>query len=277
MRKSQLAIGSFYGYVAMVTAVVGRTKTESEESCACSSLLDWITENSMKDIDANHISRHDTHEARTCAVDDHLYSTILHWPLPSKQLLADRFLIDPETKNYVRKVKNALFSRTNTTPFEGSVTLVAWTEDVLIDLLDLNPVVTKTPEFVGVFSGNVPLMKSPPLTHRYGGHQFGFWAGQLGDGRAHMIGEYMNHKGERWEMQLKGSGKSPYSRQGDGRAILRSSVREFLASEAMHHLGKCVGKFLALWPGFLFTPEIMAFLHPDVQGIQTFRRDRRLK
>lgn len=156
----------------------------------------------------------------------------------------------------MRKVKNALFSRTNTTPFEGSVTLVAWTEDVLINLLDLNPVVTKTQEFVAVFSGKVPLTKTPPLTHRYGGHQFGFWAGQLGDGRAHMIGEYQNRKGERWEMQLKGSGKTPYSRHGDGRAILRSSVREFLASEAMHHLGKCFWHVLcnfhsqSPWPVF---------------------------
>ncbi|XP_053398537.1 protein adenylyltransferase SelO-like isoform X2 [Mercenaria mercenaria] len=72
---------------------------------------------------------------------------------------------------------------------------------------------------------------------RYGGHQFGYWADQLGDGRAVMLGEYVNHLGERWELQLKGSGLTPYSRRGDGKAVIRSSVREFLCSEAMHALG----------------------------------------
>jgi serine/tyrosine/threonine adenylyltransferase len=71
----------------------------------------------------------------------------------------------------------------------------------------------------------------------YGGHQFGNWAGQLGDGRAITLGEVVNARGERWELQLKGAGPTPYSRTADGRAVLRSSVREFLCSEAMHHLG----------------------------------------
>ncbi|MEQ2270381.1 hypothetical protein XENORESO_012890, partial [Xenotaenia resolanae] len=65
---------------------------------------------------------------------------------------------------------------------------------------------------------------------------FGYWAGQLGDGRAHLLGQYLNRNGETWELQLKGSGKTPYSRFGDGRAVIRSSVREFLCSEAMHFL-----------------------------------------
>jgi uncharacterized protein YdiU (UPF0061 family) len=64
-----------------------------------------------------------------------------------------------------------------------------------------------------------------------------FQAEQLGDGRAHLLGEYVNSRGQRWELQLKGSGRTPYSRFGDGRAVLRSSVREFLCSEAMFHLG----------------------------------------
>ncbi|XP_054847070.1 protein adenylyltransferase SelO-like isoform X2 [Eublepharis macularius] len=67
--------------------------------------------------------------------------------------------------------------------------------------------------------------------------KFGSWAGQLGDGRAHLIGVYTNRFGDTWELQLKGSGRTPYSRNGDGRAVLRSSVREFLGSEAMHYLG----------------------------------------
>lgn len=70
----------------------------------------------------------------------------------------------------------------------------------------------------------------------YGGHQFGSWAGQLGDGRAISLGEVVN-RGQRWELQLKGAGKTPYSRFADGRAVMRSSIREFVASEALHHLG----------------------------------------
>lgn len=76
-----------------------------------------------------------------------------------------------------------------------------------------------------------------PYAQCYGGHQFGTWAGQLGDGRAIMLGEIVNSKKERWELQLKGAGKTPYSRFADGLAVLRSSIREFLCSEAMHSLG----------------------------------------
>jgi uncharacterized protein with ACT and thioredoxin-like domain len=76
-----------------------------------------------------------------------------------------------------------------------------------------------------------------PYAACYGGHQFGNWAGQLGDGRAITLGEVVNERGERWELQLKGAGPTPYSRTADGRAVLRSSIREFLCSEAMHHLG----------------------------------------
>ena len=75
-----------------------------------------------------------------------------------------------------------------------------------------------------------------PYAQCYGGHQFGTWAGQLGDGRAITLGEILNSKLERWELQLKGAGKTPYSRFADGLAVLRSSIREFLCSEAMHFL-----------------------------------------
>ena len=76
-----------------------------------------------------------------------------------------------------------------------------------------------------------------PYAQCYGGHQFGMWAGQLGDGRAITLGEVLNSKSQRWELQLKGAGKTPYSRFADGLAVLRSSIREFLCSEAMHGLG----------------------------------------
>ena len=85
-----------------------------------------------------------------------------------------------------------------------------------------------------------------PYAANYGGHQFGHWAGQLGDGRAITLGEAINDAGERWELQLKGAGPTPYSRSADGRAVLRSSIREFLCSEAMHHLGVPTTRALSL-------------------------------
>jgi len=87
-----------------------------------------------------------------------------------------------------------------------------------------------------VFSGNALWPGMRPLASVYSGHQFGVWAGQLGDGRAHWLGE-VNAPGGALEIQLKGSGLTPYSRMGDGRAVLRSSIREFLCAEAIHTLG----------------------------------------
>src|SRR5690606_11591809 len=80
----------------------------------------------------------------------------------------------------------------------------------------------------------------------YAGHQFGNWAGQLGDGRAITLGEWENPNGNIWELQLKGAGPTAYSRRADGRAVLRSSVREYLMSEAMHYLGIPTTRALAL-------------------------------
>lgn len=92
-------------------------------------------------------------------------------------------------------------------------------------------------EALEAFSGNRPLAGSEPLASVYSGHQFGVWAGQLGDGRAILLGEVETPDGRSLELQLKGSGLTPYSRMGDGRAVLRSSIREFLVSEALHGLG----------------------------------------
>ena len=85
-----------------------------------------------------------------------------------------------------------------------------------------------------------------PLARLYGGHQFGVWAGQLGDGRAITLGEITNQRGEPWEIQLKGAGQTAYSRFADGRAVLRSTIREFLASEAMDALGIPTTRALAM-------------------------------
>ncbi|HEX9759244.1 MAG TPA: YdiU family protein [Nitrospiria bacterium] len=104
------------------------------------------------------------------------------------------------------------------------------------ELIDLDPKEVNRPEFVTFFSGNRLLPGSQPLAMLYSGHQFGVYVPQLGDGRAILLGEVVNHNGERWDLHLKGAGKTPYSRHGDGRAVLRSTIREYLCSEAMHGL-----------------------------------------
>ncbi|CAN9506451.1 unnamed protein product [Ophioblennius macclurei] len=151
--------------------------------------------------------------------------------------LLDAFPIDEIDGNFVRTVKKCIFSRSIPTPLKGPLRLAAVSKDVIEGILDLHVDVTHSDEFLHLASGGRLPTGSVPLAHRYGGHQFGYWAGQLGDGRAHLLGLYSNRKGETWELQLKGSGKTPYSRLGDGRAVIRSSVREFLCSEAMHSLG----------------------------------------
>ncbi|KAE8595960.1 hypothetical protein XENTR_v10015921 [Xenopus tropicalis] len=158
------------------------------------------------------------------------------WRLSTEDIL-DELPVDPNRNNYVRRVQECIFSYVSPTPFTSDVRLVAVSEDALENLLDLAISVGETDAFLQFVSGRDGFTDWGPLAHRYGGHQFGVWAGQLGDGRAHLIGTYINRFGERWELQLKGSGRTPYSRGGDGRAVLRSSVREFLCSEAMHYLG----------------------------------------
>ena len=114
--------------------------------------------------------------------------------------------------------------------------LVAWNPHAF-ELLGLHAEAVASPEFVEVFSGNATLPGAEPLAALYAGHQFGHYVPQLGDGRAILLGEVVHPSGSRWEVQLKGAGRTPYSRGGDGRAVLRSSIREYLCSEAMHGLG----------------------------------------
>lgn len=104
-------------------------------------------------------------------------------------------------------------------------------------LIDLDPDEAAKPKFVDYFAGNRLLPGSEPIAMRYAGHQFGVWVPQLGDGRAILLGEVRNARGEKWDVQLKGSGRTIFSRFGDGRAVLRSCIREYLCSEAMHGLG----------------------------------------
>ncbi|MBA4061982.1 MAG: YdiU family protein, partial [Verminephrobacter sp.] len=109
-------------------------------------------------------------------------------------------------------------------------------------------------EALQALTGNEVLAGSTPLASVYSGHQFGVWAGQLGDGRAILLGELAGGH----EIQLKGAGSTPYSRMGDGRAVLRSSIREFLCSEAMHGLGIPTSRALCITgsPGLVLREEL---------------------
>eukprot|EP01031_Cornospumella_fuschlensis_P034340 gene34340-41568_t len=144
--------------------------------------------------------------------------------------------VDDIKENYVRQVPNAIFSFVNPTPVKEPKT-VAYSASAL-ELLGVSSDEMSEESIAQYLSGNVLLEGSQPAAHCYCGHQFGSFAGQLGDGAAISLGEVVNPvTSERWELQLKGAGKTPYSRGADGRKVLRSSIREFLCSEAMHFLG----------------------------------------
>jgi uncharacterized protein YdiU (UPF0061 family) len=150
---------------------------------------------------------------------------------------------DPQAENMRRQVHAACYSSVCPTPVSNP-SMLAWTED-LAESLGL-PTQGDDPEIAQIFGGNGLAAGMSPYAACYGGHQFGNWAGQLGDGRAISLGELIAPGGDRWELQLKGAGPTPYSRSGDGRAVLRSSLREFVCSEAMHHLGVPTTRALSL-------------------------------
>jgi serine/tyrosine/threonine adenylyltransferase len=151
---------------------------------------------------------------------------------------------DPETRNYPRQVLGACYSKVLPAKV-AKPTMVAYSKEVA-DFLEIQDKVCQSEDFAQVFAGNRLLAGMEPYASCYGGHQFGHWAGQLGDGRAINLGDVINQQGERWALQLKGAGLTPYSRAADGLAVLRSSVREFLCSEAMHHLGVPTTRALSL-------------------------------
>ena len=142
---------------------------------------------------------------------------------------------DPVLTNTPRRVSNACFTRVDPTPV-AAPSLLAWSDETGALLGIRRPATADGPD-TQVLAGNRLVPGMQPYAARYGGHQFGHWAGQLGDGRAITLGELIANDGTRQELQLKGAGRTPYSRTADGRAVLRSSLREFMCSEAMHHLG----------------------------------------
>ena len=150
---------------------------------------------------------------------------------------------DPLTLNQPRQVTAALWSAVTPTPVPHPQLIASSAEVAALLGISLDDL--QKPEWVAALSGNRLLTGMSPFATCYGGHQFGNWAGQLGDGRAISLGELI-HNDQRWELQLKGAGVTPYSRRGDGKAVLRSSIREFLCSEAMFHLGVPTTRALSL-------------------------------
>ena len=137
--------------------------------------------------------------------------------------------------NGFARLPESFYSRVCPTPVPDPY-LVAYSPQALA-LLGLDAGEIRRPEMIETLAGNRLLPGMEAIAALYAGHQFGHYVPQLGDGRAILLGEVKNDAGEGWEVQIKGAGRTPYSRGGDGRAVLRSSIREFLCSEAMHALG----------------------------------------
>ena len=146
--------------------------------------------------------------------------------------------------NTFARLPGAFHTRLQPTPLPEPY-LVAFNPSAA-GLIGLDPHFGETREFVEIFSGNRVPEGADPLAAVYAGHQFGTYVPQLGDGRALLLGEARGPDGRRWDLQLKGAGRTPYSRMGDGRAVLRSTIREYLCSEAMHGLGIPTTRALAI-------------------------------
>ncbi|MGD9732634.1 MAG: YdiU family protein [Desulfamplus sp.] len=175
-------------------------------------------------------------------MNSHIYNTLSS--LKFDNTFTRELPEDTESLNYRRQVFGACYSKVKPAPVSNPK-LIAYSKEAA-SLLDLSEDACKSEEFTQIFSGSKLLSVMEPYAACYGGHQFGNWAGQLGDGRAITIGEVINKKSERWTLQLKGAGATPYSRNADGLAVLRSSVREFLCSEAMFHLGISTTRALSI-------------------------------
>ena len=138
--------------------------------------------------------------------------------------------------NTYARLSEAFYAKLHPTPFSEPPHLISF-NPAAAELIDLDPDEAKRPEFAAVFGGSMLIPGMEPLAMLYSGHQFGVYVPQLGDGRAILLGEARNEQREKWDLHLKGAGLTPFSREGDGRAVLRSTIREYLCSEAMHGLG----------------------------------------
>ena len=158
-------------------------------------------------------------------------------------LFTDQLPADPNFENSRRQVMQGYYSFV--TPKETAKPELIHISDEMLEALGISKEEAHTEEFLNVFTGNAVWPETHPYAMLYGGHQFGHWAGQLGDGRAINLFE-IDHNDKHWAVQLKGAGETPYSRSADGLAVLRSSIREYLMSEAMHHLGIPTTRALSL-------------------------------
>jgi len=150
---------------------------------------------------------------------------------------------DPILENTRRQVREACYSFVSPKPTPNANILHVSSE--MATTLGISETETTSEAFKNIFTGNTVIPNSRPYAMCYGGHQFGHWAGQLGDGRAINLAE-IQHDSKLWALQLKGAGPTPYSRTADGFAVLRSSIREYLCSEAMYHLGVPTTRALTL-------------------------------
>jgi uncharacterized protein YdiU (UPF0061 family) len=147
--------------------------------------------------------------------------------------------------NSFSRLPEPFYQRVAPTPLPDPY-LIAFNQDAA-DLLGLDRSEASNPRFLAALNGDQPLPGTAPLAAIYAGHQFGVWVPQLGDGRAILLGEVVTADHARWDVQLKGSGLTRFSRMGDGRAVLRSTIREYLAGEAMHALGIPTTRSLAIF------------------------------
>ena len=138
--------------------------------------------------------------------------------------------------NTYARLPPAFYAKLHPTPF-GSPPYLVHANRAAAALIDLDQEQFQRPEFAALFGGKALAPGMEPLAMLYSGHQFGVYVPQLGDGRAILLGEATNEQGERWDLHLKGAGITPFSRDGDGRAVLRSTVREYLCCAAMQGLG----------------------------------------
>ena len=150
---------------------------------------------------------------------------------------------DSNLENTRRQVTEAVFSYAN--PKKTKAPTVIHVSQEMAFELNISEEETTSEFFKNIFTGNEIYPKTKPFSMCYGGSQFGYWAGQLGDGRAINLFE-VEHQNKNWKVQLKGAGETPYSRTADGLAVLRSSIREYLCSEAMFHLGVPTTRALSL-------------------------------
>lgn len=156
---------------------------------------------------------------------------------------ADELPVDTSLLNMPQQVKNVVGSLVKPA-IPGSPKLLHYSQDVA-GLIGLDVDHLNEDDLLKIVSGSEIYPGTRPYSMNYGGHQFGHWAGQLGDGRAINLFEVL-YEDQRWTLQLKGAGPTPYSRSADGFAVLRSSIREYLCSEAMYHLGVPTTRALSL-------------------------------